>query len=565
MILLLCLACAPADLIIHNARVVTLDAKSSTAQALAAAGGKILAVGKDEEVLKHKGPGTRVIDAGGKMVLPGLYDSHVHPIGVVTTELAAPPPVIRSLREAFAYIKKQAAVKPEGEWIVLRYVFPTRLDEGRFPTRAELDEVAPRHPVLFHAGPAGMVNTRALVASGITMETKSPTAGMVVKDAEGMPTGMLRNAYGLLKGVPRESDRVSPKDLRAGVVKLFQLYNQRGLTSVADRNGSRSSLDLYRALAREGALTVRVNCSLGFSASGTNEELEARLKKLEEDGGPTGKGDDWVRIGPLKMFLDGGMLNGTAYMRQPWPPGPTYQVTEKDYRGLLFIKPEALKDAVTAAAKRGWQTTAHCAGEGAMDVLLDAYEHASRVTKVRDLRLCITHANFPSRRNLERCKELGVVADVQPVWLYKDGSTLAKILPEERMRWFQPYRSWLSHTIVGGGSDHMLRFDPLDSTNPWCPWLGIWTALTRQTERAGKVQPDEKLTREEALRMYTIHNAFICHEEKLKGSLEAGKLADLILIDRDYFTCPADEVRKIRPLLTVVGGKVVHEVKVARP
>src|SRR5262249_1106961 len=160
---------------------------------------------------------------------------------------------------------------------------------------------------------------------------------------------------------------------------------------------------------------------------------------------------------------DGGMLNGTAYMRQPWPPGPTYQVTEaeKGYRGLLFVEPEQLKLAVEEAAKRKWQVTAHCAGEAGMGVLLDADENVNRAVKIKPLRFCITHANFPSQENLERCKELGVCADVQPAWLYKDGHTLAKMLDAKRMRWFQPYKSWLKYTMIGGGSDHMLRFDSL--------------------------------------------------------------------------------------------------------
>jgi predicted amidohydrolase YtcJ len=561
-LLLTLLAAPPADLIVHNAHVVTVDAKFSTAQAVAARDGKIVAVGTNADVLKLRGPKTKVIDAKGKTVLPGLYDSHVHPVGVVSTELGDPPPVINSLKAAFAFIKKRAAALPDGEWIVLRYAFPTRLDEGRFPTKAELDAVAPRHPVLFHAGPAGMVNSKALKVSKITKETKSSSTGMIVKDPKTCePTGMIRNAYGKLRGVPSAGAKVTAKALREGVKKQFRLYNERGLTSISDRNASKSNLDLYRSLAKEGELTLRVNVARSFSASGTAEEIDKRLQQLEKEGGPTGKGDDWVRIGPLKMFLDGGMLNGTAYMRQPWPPGPTYQITEKDYRGLLFIKPEQLKEAVVVAVKRGWQTTAHCAGEGAMDVLLDAYEHANRAKKVRPLRPCITHANFPSKRNLERCKELGVVADVQPAWLFKDGKTLAHVLPKERIRWFQPYRSWLEYTVVGGGSDHMLRYDALDSTNPWCPWLGMWIALTRKTERAGVLVEEEKLSREQALRMYTIHNAFICHEEKLKGSLEVGKFADLIVIDRDILKCPVDDVRTTKVLFTIVGGKVVYERK----
>jgi len=216
---------------------------------------------------------------------------------------------------------------------------------------------------------------------------------------------------------------------------------------------------------------------------------------------------------------------------------------------------------VEEGVKRKWQMTAHTAGEGAMDELLDAYEFANRSHPLKDLRLCITHANFPSKRNLERCKQLGVVADVQPAWLYKDGTTLLNVLGKERVRWFQPYRSWLAYTTVGGGSDHMLRFDPLNSTNPWDPWLGMAVALHRTTERGTELFPEEALTREQAVRLYTINNAYITHEEKAKGSLEVGKLGDLILIDRDVLTCPVKDVARTRVLLTVVGGKVVYERK----
>ena len=208
-------------------------------------------------------------------------------------------------------------------------------------------------------------------------------------------------------------------------------------------------------------------------------------------GGPTGVGGIWIRIGPIKFFLDGGMLNGTAYMRQPWPKGETYQIVEDDYRGLLFVPPDQVKMLIEEATKQKWQVTAHTAGEGAMDVLLDAYEHVNRILPIKDMRHCITHANFPSQMNLERCQKLGVCADVQPAWLYKDGTTLAKVLGDDRIRWFQPYKSWLKYTTIGGGSDHMIKLDPLDSTNPWDPWLGISVTLTRKTERGLVVRKDE--------------------------------------------------------------------------
>jgi predicted amidohydrolase YtcJ len=556
---------ADADLIVHHAKVVTVDPKFSMAEAVAVQDGKIAAVGTDADVLKHKGPKTRVIDAGGKVVLPGLMDSHSHPVGAALSEWKESLPDPKSLSDVFAFIRKKAETTPEGDWIVLRYAFPTRLDEARFPTKAELDMAAPKHPVLYNAGPACMVNSMALKVSAITKDTKNPPAGVVVKDpATGEPTGMIRNAEGLLKGVPRAGGEATPADRKAAVKKLFHLYNERGLTSVADRNASRSDLDLYRELRAAGELTVRMNVARSFSPAGTREQIIKRFDELpgkDQAGGPTGVGDDCVRVGPIKLFLDGGMLNGTAYMRQPWPKGPTYQVTQDDYRGLLFIPQEQLRMVVAEGVRRGWQMTAHTAGEGAMDELLDAYEFVNRSTPIKDLRLCITHANFPSTRNLERCRQLGVVADVQPAWLYKDGTTLLNVLGKERVRWFQPYKSWLEYTTIGGGSDHMLRFDPLNSTNPWDPWLGMAVALHRTTERGTELFPEEALTRKQAIRLYTINNAYITHDEKVKGSLEVGKLGDLIVIDRDVLTCPVKDVAKARVLLTVVGGKVVYDRK----
>jgi predicted amidohydrolase YtcJ len=562
-LLLPAFAAADADLIVRNAKVVTVDARFSVAEALAVKDGKLVAVGTDVEVRKHQGAATKVIDAGGKTLLPGLMDSHTHPLGAALSEWKEPLPDLRSLKDVFAYIRKKAETTKDGDWIVVRYAFPTRLDDARFPTKAELDAAAPKHPVLYHAGPAGVANSMALKVSGVTKDTKNPAAGVVVKDpATGEPTGMLRNAYGVLKGVPGEDPALTKADKLAALKKLFRLYNERGLTSVADRNGSREGLDLYRELHKAGELNVRVNVARGFSPGGTREQVAKRFDDLpgaDKLGGPTGVGDDWVRIGPIKLFLDGGMLNGTAYMRQPWPKGPTYQVTEDDYRGLLFIQPEQLRLVVEEGAKRKWQMTAHAAGESGMDELLDAYEFVNRTMPIKDLRFCITHANFPSPHNLERCKALGVVADVQPAWLYKDGTTLFNVLGKDRVRWFQPYKSWLDYTVIGGGSDHMLRFDPLASTNPWDPWLGLAVALHRTTERGTVMFPEEALTREQAIRLYTINNAYLTHEEKTKGSLEPGKLADFVLIDRDVLTCPTKDVAGTRVLMTVVGGRVVYE------
>jgi predicted amidohydrolase YtcJ len=558
-------AAEPADTILYHGKVVTVDARFHVAEAVAVRDGHILAVGTDKEVLTHRGPKTQVIDLAGRTVLPGLYDSHTHPLGAAVSELGAPLPVLRSVKDVLAHIAERAKRTPEGQWIVVRYAFPTRLDEMRFPTKAELDRAAPHHPVLYHAGPAGVANSAALKHSGVTKDTPNPPAGVIVKDAKtGEPTGMLRNAYSVLKGVPGDGASYTREQKREAVRTLFRRYNEQGLTSVADRSAGREALDLYLDLQKRGELTLRVNVARFLDPTGPREQIARRLDAMpgeDKRGGPTGAGDDWVRIGPIKIFLDGGMLSATAFMRQPWPKGPAYQVTGDDYRGLLFVKPEQLRTVLAEVAKRKWQMTAHCAGEGAMDVLLDGYEVVNRTTPVKELRWCVTHANFPSRHNLERCRELGVCADVQPAWLWKDGAAMAKALDAKRVRWFQPYKTWLKYTTIGGGSDHMLKLDSLKATNPWNPWLGMYVALTRQTERDGVLVPDECLTREQAIRLYTINNAYLHHEEKTKGSLEPGKLADLIVIDRDILKCKPEQVRTTKVDLTLVAGKVVFERK----
>ena len=556
-----------ANLIIRHAKVVTLDPSDRIASAVAIQGDRIMAVGADDAIAKLAGPNTRIIDAAGKPLLPGLYDGHVHPLAASSSEKDHPIPAFRSIDDIRAYIKERVRALPKGTWIVVRFAFPTRLAESRFLTRAELDAVAPDHPVLHQGGPAGVANSKALALSGITRDTPDPPAGRIVKDpTTGEPTGMLRNAYAALKGLPKDAYGGESAEETGLVQELFRRYNARGLTSIGDRGASDSALAIYRGLRDRGELTVRVNATRVLEPPfGDRARIAGAMNALAgygttgEPNGPTGVGDHWVRIGPLKVYLDGGMLNGTALMREPWGVGPAYQITEPDYRGLQFVPSDVLGTIAEEAARRGWQMTAHCAGEAGMDVLLDAYAQADRNVGIRSRRWLVTHANFASARNLERCKTMGVGADLQPAWIWKDTRTLLTVLGPRRMEWFHPYRKWLdAGLVIGGGSDHMIRLDPIEATNPWDPWLGIWVAATRQTEGAGVLNPDQRLTRTEALRFYTISNARLNFEEHDKGTIEPGKLADLVLVDRDPLTCPDDDLRTTRVLWTMVGGKVVY-------
>lgn len=584
---------APADFVLTNANVLTVDPAFACAQAIAVRGDRILAIGRNRRISALIGERTRVIDAGGKTVLPGLIDTHVHSYRAALSELDEPKPVLASLAQAFAYIRAQAANVPPGSWIILERVYPTRMAEGRLPTKAELDLAAPHHPVYWNCGPVSMANQKALDVSGITRETPDPLPGEIVRDPRsGAPTGLLRNAAHLLKVIaPRR--KPTPTEERAAVKRLHSLYNQQGITSIAERRTEFESIDLFRDLARAGELTVRVNCTRLLDP--VPKTLAESLKKLDEmthglrrdqlhesqnsdavgttaarvtrhaaqlPYGPTSVGDDWVRIGPLKVLLDGGMLIGTAYMRQPWGATATYQITDPGYRGILNVKPELLDPLYAEAARRGWRLAAHCTGEASLDVLLDCYEHIQKQTDIRAKRFEVCHANFQSAMNFRRCQRLGIVADMQPAWLYKDGASLLKTLGEERMKWFMPLKSWYDHGLtIGGGSDHMVILDSVDATNPWNPWLGMWVALTRQTERGGVHNPRERLNRKQAIRFYTINNAKLNFEEDRKGSLEPGKFADLILVDRDVAACPVDDVRQTKVLLTMVGGKIVWEAR----
>ena len=556
---------AQAELIVRNANILTIDPQFSKAEALAIANGRILAVATNNQIEAFSGPATKIMDAAGKTVLPGLYDSHVHSYRASVSEFGAPMPALSSLTQAFNYIHQKAANGPAGTWVVLERVYPTRMKEGRLPTLAELDSAAPNNPVYWNCGPVSMANSKALQLSGISAKTPDPLPGEIVKDPKtGAPTGLLRNAAQLLK-VVAPSRQPTAQEQRDSVKHLFRLYNQQGITSIAERRTEFASIDLFRDLARAGELTVRVNCTRLMDP--VPKTLDEAIKKLDEmtqgpdklgQYGPTGVGDDWVRIGPFKVLLDGGMLIGTAYMREPWGCGPTYQITDPKYHGILNVKPELLNALYLEAAKRGWQLTAHCTGEASMDVLLDCYERIQQEMDIRHRRFEICHANFQSAQNFQRCRELGIVADIQPAWLYKDGASLIKTLGERRMKWFQPLRSWMENDLViGGGSDHMVILDSFTATNPWNPWLGMWVALTRHTERGRVLNPRERLTREQALRFYTINNARLNFEEREKGSLEPGKNADLIIVDRDVSTCPVDDIPTTKVVLTMVGGKVV--------
>jgi predicted amidohydrolase YtcJ len=551
-------AAAP-DLILHNAKIVTVDEKFSVRQAMAIEGDRILRVGSDAEILKLKAPGTELLDLNGRMVLPGLIDSHTHPLGAAMTEFDHPIPDMESIADVLDYFRTRAQSVKEGEWIVLQQVFITRLREQRYPTRAELDQAAPRHAAVFRTGPDASLNSLALKLSGIDRHFTIPEGvpGKIEKDAKGEPNGILRSFGNYVKipstGRPAETAEKAER-LRA----LLKDYNSAGITSIGDRNANRESIGLYQQLRLNGELTVRVSLSHSLSTLGPLAGIQEAIQRVTDD--PLFKEkNDLLRIIGLKAFLDGGMLTGSAYMREPWGVSEIYAITDPEYRGTLFIPKERLLPIVRTAIEHGLQFTAHSVGDGAVHALLEVYEEINRTLPVRSTRPCITHCNFMSAEAIALMARLGVVADIQPAWLYLDTRTLAGHFGYERLRWFQPLRSlFAAGAIAGGGSDHMQKIGSMRAINPYNPFLGMATTITRQGKWfEGALHPEESLSREQAIRFYTMNNAHLLFSEDKLGSIEPGKLADFIVLDTDLLTCDMEQFVNTRVLRTYLGGKLV--------
>ncbi len=549
----------PADVILHNGKIVTVDAQFRIVDAIAVRGDRVVAVGTSANILGLAAPTTRQIDLHGKTVIPGLIDSHVHAAEAALYEFDHPVPDMETMADVLRYIASRAAVSKPGDWIVLTQVFITRLREQRFPTRAELDTAAAHNPVYFGTGPDAAVNSQALEISGIDRDFRITDGkpGRIERDAAGNPTGILRNCSRLVK--THSGDRVpNDGDRRARLKMMLADYNSVGLTSISEGDLGDQDLETYRRLKDEGQLSCRVFVAYDVDAQMPLDQIMARIRAAAAS--PLHRYNNMLWLRGIKSFLDGGMLTGSAYMRQPWGISKVYSIDDPTYRGMRYIEPAKLVQIARFALQNDLQFTAHSVGDGAVQTLVDAYVEINREFPLRAARPCITHANFMSADIIEKMKEIGIVANLQPDWLWLDGATLHKQFGDARLAYFQPYKTLFeSGVVVGGGSDHMQKIGSLRSINPYNPFLGMWITLTRQPRWTDQpLHPEQRLSRQQALRLYTINNAWLTFEEKEKGSLEKGKLADFVVLDRDILTCPLDDVRDIQVEQTWMGGKPVY-------
>jgi predicted amidohydrolase YtcJ len=546
---------APADLVLRDAKILTVDERFSTATALAIRDGRFVAVGSNDDVRGYIGAKTRVVDGRGRTVIPGFIDTHVHALGVAEAEATQPFVNLRSIGELQTWIRSEVKRRPLGTWIWTPRVFPTRLVEHRFPTRAELDIAAPEHSVVVDGAYAFVLNSAALRAAGIGRGSPDPPGGAIVKDGAGEPTGLLRNVESLLARF-RPAAATIPLDT---LEKVHQQYVAAGITSVIERGASVGGYQTYDALRRADRLRLRATVTIRIPRADDPAEVERFIRGLPFR---FGHGDEWLKVGPLKIVADGGILIGTSFMREPYglAARQLYAVDDPSYRGFLTLNPQQIAAAFAIGHRLGWQMVAHVTGDAGVDVVLDAIEAAQKAQPSPDRRHTLIHAYFVSPETAERAARLQVLVDTQPAWYYKDADALANALGRGRLAHFIGLRTWLDAGVrVAINTDHMFGLDRNESMNPFNPFLTLYAATTRRTESGRVVSEAEKVSRQDALRMMTREAARFSFDEANRGSIEPGKLGDFVVLEDDLLTCSDDRLRALRADLTVIGGRVAFE------
>ena len=537
---------APVDSVVVNARIYTVNPQQPWAEALAIRGEKILAVGSTREINRYRGPTTRVIDAQGRLVLPGFTDCHIHfmegSLGLLHVDLNG----AATVREIQKRVSAYAVAHPHDEWILgMGWTYPLFAPSG-MPDRKILDEVVLRRPVFLEAydGHTSWANSKALAVAGITLETPDPPNGKIVRDEDGQATGaLLEEAGGLVsKFAPKPSRDERLAALRKGLHEA----NRVGLVRVHSAGGDFEWLDLYDELRRKGELTVRQYIAYFLNPP---ELTPADIEKVEQ--ARRTYRDDWIAAGAVKTMLDGVVEAHTAAMLAPYSDDPTKS-------GKLFWDSAKYQQAIAELDRRGFQIFTHAIGDRAVRLALDAYEQAQTKNHTSDARPRVEHIETITAEDIPRFGRLGVIASFQPLHAYPDDDTLkiwARNAGPDRAG-----RAWAWHSIEATGG--RLAFGSDWPVVTLSPWPGVQNALTRQTTEGdppGGWLPKERISLEDTIKAYTLGAAIAGRREMTEGSLEAGKLADLIVLSQNLFEIPPNQTGKTEVMLTMVGGRVVYE------
>lgn len=527
------------DAIFVNGPVIAVDPGSAGAEAVAVAGNRIVAVGSKDEVVNLRGSQTRVIDLEGRCLLPGFNDNHNHPMafGEGLSQIDASPaatPTLASLQNAF---RRRASEQNSEDWLIGRGYDDTRLDIHRHPTRYELDEATGDQPAVLvrTCGHLCVANSAALRIGGVTKETADPVGGQIDRDERGEPIGLLREmAQSLIRSqMPAPTKHDIKNHLRAAGER-FLAY---GITSIGEaRIRDSDEFGAYQELARDGELPMRTF---------TMMMIDETLDDLARLGMQTGFGDAWLRLGPAKVFQDGSGGGRTAAMTVDYRNDP-------GNRGITIYQQDELNERFTRANAAGFQMAAHAIGDLAITMILDAYEAALTANPRPDARPRIEHCGMCTAEHLRRMKAMGVLAIPQPSFIYYLGDSYIENFTEEQLALSYPGRSWFDAGIVAVGSSDV----PVVSADPF---VNLRSAVTRLTQDGQRMGPNQGVTIDEAIRMFTINGAFASFEESIKGSITEGKLADLVVLDRDPHDVEPEELHTLRAELTMIDGRVVYE------
>ncbi len=533
------------DLVVLDGKVLTLDAEDTVAQAVAVKDGRFLALGSDAEIAKLAGPDTRRIQLGGRTVIPGIFDSHVHML-----EAGAKLSTIRldecaSPEEMMERVRERARVTPPGAWIIGQGWNEGNFFDGRLPTRNDIDPATPEHPViLMRFFNTDVVNSCALRMAGIDRHTPDPAGGKIERDADGAPNGLLRaSAKGLVRRlIPPPTAGQIRESLRLGCQEMHRF----GITSIVEPGLAPPEIRAYQSFYKDGELTVRASLMPSWHGYLQDEEetqLDYRAKEL---GIYSGLGDEWLRLSGLKMAIDGGTTPHTAYMYEPY---------EGDTELVAFnrLSVDDLHRYFRTAQELGWDVGIHCCGDHAQDLAVDAFAAVAREAPRPDARHSIIHAYFPTPKALDQMAHYRIAAVIQPTFIYWEGDLLFRDVGERRADNYKPVRKYLDHGVVVTASSD----EP--STVSVNPFVALYALVTRKNKLGQYVAPQEAISRKEALQLYTVGGTWLTREERLKGTIEVGKLADMAVLDRDYFSVPDEEIKDIQVDMTIVGGKVVWE------
>lgn len=538
------------DTILINGNIVTVDAEFSIANAVAVRDGRILAVGANDDIKQLAGPSTAVVDLEDRTVLPGLIDTHAHVERAGLLKCTVQLDDVTTVAQALARISEYADRTPRGKWIRGGQWHPVaQLAEKRFLTRDELDKASPNNPVCLPIGHFTLVNSEALALARITGQTPDPEGGIIHRDeTTGEPNGTLEEAAEDL--VHRLLPDWSEDERDEQLIHAMRYFNEFGVTSAISAAVDPATFRAHQRIRQSGRATLRISAMYaptgGLNPSMTTGEWEQFFSRI---GAASDFGDDWLSYSGVKLQIDGGMTLRTAAMRDGYPDDP-------EYKGTIVIEPARFNSLVATANRYGWRVGVHAVGDAAIDLVLDAYELADAERSIKERRFIVIHGSLIRRDQMERARRLGVRVDAQTSFLWDKAAVVAKYLGQATADRAFPMRTMIDTMgldAVAEGTDYPI--------NLVSPFVNIYVMVTRRDKNGDIFGIEERISREEAIRLYTSSASRYSFAEGKTGSIEPGKYADMVVLSDDILKVPDEAIKDIVAVRTIVEGQTVFERK----